>query len=213
MDTRQLWLAWADGRISDEAAQGIAEREHARRRAPPQPRRHVGSRPISSASVERRRRTSAAGWLPSGLSSRFTFGEVAVLSVIAQQVARQGRCELPIGKIAALAGVCVTLVKTAVREARRLGLISVEHRRVRYDRSLPNIISISSPEWTAWLRMRTRKTENFVPGRSFEGGGRFPPATQYKSLSSPEKPRQPVGNREFGEQNRKFRAFRNLRNG
>jgi hypothetical protein len=105
-----------------------------------------------------------------------------------------------------LAGVCLTLVKTAVREARRLRLIFVEHRRVRYDRNLPNIISISSPEWTAWLRMRTRKTENFGSNRSSEGGGRFPPPTNTRLVPSREKPRQPERKREFEGQNRKIEA-------
>jgi hypothetical protein len=43
-----------------------------------------------------------------------------VLSVVAAEVARHGRCTLVLGHIAALAAVCWKTVKNALREAQRL---------------------------------------------------------------------------------------------
>src|SRR4051794_18664043 len=43
------------------------------------------------------------------------------------------------------------MVQNAVREAARLGLVTVEERRREGRRNLPNVIRIVSKEWTTWL--------------------------------------------------------------
>ena len=43
--------------------------------------------------------------------------------------------------------------KNAIREARALGLITMEERRRRGQPSLTNIVRIISSEWLAWLRI------------------------------------------------------------
>src|SRR3954467_5838690 len=99
---------------------------------------------------------SASGCLPPALASRFTTAETAVLAVVAAEHQKHGRCTLVIDHIAALAGVGRTTVKNALREAQRQSLLRIEERRLSAWRNAPNIVTITSPEWLSWLRMRTR---------------------------------------------------------
>ena len=117
--------------------------------------------------MERRRSWAAAGRLPPRLAARFTLAEVAVLAVVAAEVARHGACTLTIGHIAALAGVSKQTVRNALHEAVRLGLVRVEERRLTAWRNAPNRVTITSPEWNAWLRLRRRR-----------GGSKFVEATR-----------------------------------
>src|SRR4051812_14747316 len=85
-----------------------------------------------------------------------TRAEQAVLAVVAAEHQKHGACTLPIGNVAALAGVSETTVRNAMREARRLGFLQVEERRVSAWRNLPNRLTITSREWLSWLKMRRR---------------------------------------------------------
>lgn len=120
--------------------------------------RTVGSRPRTDASMERRRRWAASGRLSPGLAARFTLAEQAVLALVAAEVARRGDCRLAVGHLAAIVGVAETTVRNAIREAKRLGLLTVEERRVTGLRNDTNIVRIVSPEWTAWLRLARKGT-------------------------------------------------------
>lgn len=124
--------------------------------------------------------------MPPQLAARFTLGECAVLSVVAQEVARHGHCELAVGHIAALAGVGCTLVRNAIREARRLGIVAVEARRIGYDRNRPNVVTIVSDLWTTWLRMRARKVSQVAIVSGGGGSVRFVQPTRYKNIPYPE---------------------------
>ena len=119
-------------------------------------RRAFGSRPRTDASLERRRRWAASGRLPPGLAARFTLAEQAVLALIAAETVRRKDCRLAVGHLAAIVGVAETTVRNAIREARKLGLMTVEERRLTGFRNDTNIIRIVSPEWTAWLRLARR---------------------------------------------------------
>ena len=155
-----VWKGFACGAIAETDAQQLADEIHARKAIPPKPappRKPVGSRPRSPAHMERRRRWTGSGWLPPQLACRFTMAETAVLSTIAAEVARRGLCRLTIGHIAVLAGVSRSTVKTAVRQAVALGILTSEEWRLTAWRSAPNTVRIISPEWRAWLRMRDRK--------------------------------------------------------
>src|SRR4051812_15814995 len=44
-----------------------------------------------------------------------------------------------------------------MREARRLGFLQVEERRVSAWRNLPNRLTITSRKWLSWLKMRRRE--------------------------------------------------------
>jgi hypothetical protein len=90
--------------------------------------------------------------LPDNLRHHYTEGQRSVLCVIASEVKHHGICDMPIDKIAALAGVCRTTVQTAMHEARRLLHIKITERPQPGRKSLPNIVEVISPEWRAWLR-------------------------------------------------------------
>ena len=79
-----------------------------------------------------------------------------MLAVVAAEHQKHGRCTLVIDHIAALAGVGRTTVKNALREAQRQSLLRIEERRVSAWRNAPNVVTLTSPEWLSWLRMRTR---------------------------------------------------------
>lgn len=169
-----LWRAFAEGQVTEVEAEALSALIEARQtkhetvshlpgeahtgRDTPQDRQNrqrtgVGSRPRTDASLERRRRWAASGRLPPTLAARFTLAEQAVLALIAAETARWGDCRLAIEHLASLAGVSRSTVKSAIREARKLGLLTVEERRLTGFRNDTNVVRIVSPEWTAWLRL------------------------------------------------------------
>jgi hypothetical protein len=103
------------------------------------------------ASRDRRRRLGGSSALPDTLRHFYTEGQRAVLCVIAGEIKHHGCCDLPIDKIAALAGVCRTTVQTALHEARRLGHIKITERPIRGRKSLTNLIHVISKEWRTWM--------------------------------------------------------------
>ncbi len=192
-----LWKAFAEGHISEAEAEVLAALIEARQaRQPlispnqatstgpaspnaPQDRAgrsrtgRSGSRPRSDASLERRRRWAASGRLPPALAARFTLAEQSVLALIAAETARRKDCRLAIEHMGALAGVSRSTVKNAIREAVRLGLLTVEERQITGWRNDTNVVRIVSAEWLGWLRLtRKRKPEGeaatAIPS---EGGG------------------------------------------
>ncbi len=105
--------------------------------------------------------------------------ETAVLSTVAAQVAKHGRCDLALDHVAALAGVGRTTVRNALSEARKLGLLTVEVRRLRAFRNDTNVVRIVSAEWQSWISMRRS---------SGQGVGAKPCAARNTKDSSREKP-------------------------
>jgi hypothetical protein len=108
--------------------------------------------PDRKASRDRRRILGGSSALPDNLRHHYTEGQRSVLCVVAGEIKRHGVCELPIDKIAALAGVCRTTVQTAMHEARRLHHIKITERPVPGRKSLPNLVEIVSQEWLAWIK-------------------------------------------------------------
>lgn len=158
-----LWKAFGANAVTEAEAEELSGLIEARRTLPATPapsRRHVGSRPRSDASMARRRRWAASGRLPPGLAARFTLAEAAVLAVVSCEVARRGDCRLHIDHIAAVAGVSRSTVKNAIRQARKLELLTVEERAQTAWRNLSNIVRIVSREWTAWIKLARRAPSN-----------------------------------------------------
>jgi hypothetical protein len=60
---------------------------------------------------------------------------------------------LAVGAIAALAGVSETTVRRALRQAKALGFVTVEERRLNRFRNETNVVSIISSAWASWLRL------------------------------------------------------------
>ena len=153
-----LWKAYGAGLVPEDEAQALAEAIQARKAipaVPPQPRR-VGSRPRAPESLERRRSWAASSWLPPTLAARFTQGEAAALGVVLSTIALSGSCDLCHGAVAGRAGVSVSTVKRALSEARRLGLIALQERRLSWCRNLPNVVTVLSPELRTWVATRGR---------------------------------------------------------
>ena len=73
--------------------------------------------PDRQASRDRRRRLGGSSALPDTLRHYYTEGQRAVLCIIAGEIKHRGVCDLPIDKIATLAGVCRTTVQTTLHEA------------------------------------------------------------------------------------------------
>ena len=197
--TALLWRAYGEGKVTEAEAEALSALIEARTDAPaarrlpagsrPSPqagfppthqdragsvKSSVGSRPRTDASMERRRRWAASGRLTPSLAARFTLAEQAALALVAAEVVRRKDCRLAVGQLAAIVGVAETTVRNAIREAAKLGLLTVEERRVTGFRNDTNIVRIVSPEWTAWLRLARRPP---VPRSGFsrtaeqKGGG------------------------------------------
>src|ERR1700712_39475 len=165
--SRQIWQAHTSGAVDDAGAQSLAARLHERGGAiragivpvgipagrvslfPPR-RRPVS--PDRIASRDRRRLLACSGPMPPALASRFTTGELAVLRIVADEVAEKGGCGLCIAAVAARAGVCRRLAQAAIRLAEGDGLLTIEERRHEGRKNSPNLVRVISREWQAWMR-------------------------------------------------------------
>jgi hypothetical protein len=170
----RLWQRFGAGDIAEAEAEFLSAAVEGRRpvsanraRAasaafkPSTPLPRLGSRfpprqrprsPDRQASRDRRRRLGGSSCLPDTLRHHYTEGQRAVLCIIAGEVKARGVCDLPIDKIAALAGVCRTTVQTALQEARRLGHLKITSRPVVGRKNLTNLVEIASAEWRMWIK-------------------------------------------------------------
>ncbi|MCJ2016865.1 helix-turn-helix domain-containing protein [Methylobacterium sp. E-065] len=181
--TAALWRAFGEGQITEAEAEALSGLIEARleqggrksAQASPDrarsPRTGVGSQPRTDASMERRRRWAASGRLPPAIAARFTLAEQGVLALVAAEVARRKDCRLAVGNLAAIVGVAETTVRNAIREAVKLGLVTVEERRITGFRNDTNIVRIISPEWAAWLRLARKPTRDHRHGDTLPKGG------------------------------------------
>ena len=169
---QQVWAAYGSDVLSADEASELCEAIAARRAPPPAapaPRR-TGSRARSPASVERRRAWAASSWLPPRLAARFSPAEQAVLGVVLSTIALTGRCEWCHGAVAGRSGTSVSTVKRALAQARVLGLVIVEERRLSWARSLPSVVTIASAELRTWVATRGRGLRA-ARGMWGDGGG------------------------------------------
>lgn len=122
------------------------------------PAKRLQRAPERSVAIERRRRLACSGPMPPALASRFTTGQLAVLRIVGDEMARNGACGLCIDAIAARAGVCRRLAQAAIRLAEGDGLLTIQERRHQGRKSDPNVVRIISREWLQWLRRGGRST-------------------------------------------------------
>jgi hypothetical protein len=115
---------------------------------PPRRLQRAPKRPVA---IARRRHLAASGPMPPALACKFTVSELAVLRIMWGRGAPARHCDPCVDEIAARAGVCRRMVQNAIREAARLGLLTIEERRREGRRNLPNVVRIVSKEWTSWL--------------------------------------------------------------
>jgi hypothetical protein len=107
---------------------------------------------------------------------------MAVLKVVADEVAEKGACALTLGELSARAGCCRSTSQNALRSAARAGLIIIEERRRRGQKNLSNLIHVVSKEWLTWLARGERRRGGMPsPGIGFK---KFAPTDrQDKKLS------------------------------
>lgn len=169
--TRALWAAVSAGQIDEAQALRLSEAIDARRvprkgvqaaagrgfppvRVTP-PRKHQRP-PERSEALEKSRRWAAAGRMPPNIACKFTPGEQAALAVIAFEVAKRQFCDKSLKEIGDLAGVSQSTVKRAIRQARALGFLTVQERRLTRYRNDTNIVRIIGKAWLAWIELRGR---------------------------------------------------------
>ena len=211
-----LWRAFSENYVTEAEAEALAAAIEVRQRVSVteipstsldrqrSSRTGAGSRPRTDASMARRRRWAASGRLPPAIAARFTLAEQAVLSLVAAETVRRKDCRLAVEHLAAIVGVCRSTVKNAIREARKFGLLSVEERPVTGFRNLPNVVRITSPEWTAWLQLARKGSAQvsahppLSQGRGVKSATRTPTDVSYPvnlGLRNPGKGcRQAAGN-------------------
>ncbi|MCJ2136696.1 hypothetical protein MKK69_22040 [Methylobacterium sp. J-026] len=175
--SRTIWQAHAAETVTDAEAQGLAEALHTRRSAVREavvpvgiplgrvtlfPPRRAQRAPERSVAIERRRRLAFSGPMPPALGSRFTTGQLAVLRIVGDEMARNGACGLCIDAIAARAGVCRRLAQAAIRLAEGDGLLTIQERRHQGRKNEPNVIRIISREWLQWLRRGGQMRNRFA---------------------------------------------------
>src|SRR3954452_11227414 len=171
--SRSIWQGLAAGAVGDDDAQALAERLHARRSLlrgeikpvgvpvgrpsvfPPRRLQRAPKRPVA---IARRRHLAASGPMPPSLACKFTVSELAVLRIVRDEVRQHGLCDRCIDEMAARAGVCRRMVQNAIREATRLGFLTIEERRRDGRRNLPNVIRIVSKEWMSWFSRGKRSS-------------------------------------------------------
>jgi hypothetical protein len=124
------------------------------------PRRREQRSPDRQSSYDRRHRLAYSGVLPRHLTPHFTIADMAIMRIVADEYKRGGTCELPLGQMAARAGVCRKTAQRSIQKARDERLISVEERPVRGRLHKPHIIRIMSLEWLKWLRRGTDGAAN-----------------------------------------------------
>src|SRR3712207_6590910 len=164
--SRSIWQSLAAGAVGDDDAQALAERLHARRstlrgeirpvgipvgRPSIFPLRRLQRAPRRPGAIARRRHLAASGPMPPALACRFTVSELAVLHIIGDEVRQRGQCDRSIAELAARAGCGRTTAQNAIREAARLGLVTIQERRRKGRKNDTNVIRIVSREWTLWL--------------------------------------------------------------
>ena len=103
--------------------------------------------------------------IPTCLAQAFTVSKLAVLSVIARAVMDRGQSTMSLPEIAARAGVGCTTARYAIRDAARMGLISVSENRVNGFWNRPNTIKIVCGRWRRWLKARA----GYSPARKSAG--------------------------------------------
>jgi hypothetical protein len=172
--SRQLWKAHGAGLVADDQAQQLQELIQSRRGTSSFrtsvatatevliPRyliqRSAEQRsPDRRASIRRRREHTAAGPLPPHLARHYTYGQVAVLRIVADEWLAHGACDRSLNELGARAGVSRKVAKQAVRLAERDGLITVQRRPRSGRKHLTNVIRVVRAEWVDWLHKGRRK--------------------------------------------------------
>jgi hypothetical protein len=164
----KIWRAVETGQLTEDQAQELDEQVRPSRQpvaailaAPPKryfiQRSAEQKSPDRRVSIKRRREHTATGPLPPHLARHYTYGQVAVLRIVADEWLAHGACDRSLNELAARAGVSRKVAKQAVRLAELDGLITVQRRPRSGRRHLTNVIRVVRAEWVDWLHKGRRK--------------------------------------------------------
>lgn len=157
---KAFWQQYANGNVTDQDAEILQTAIDHRRTAlknlvyKPKPMPLLSPPPRSPRSKERihrRRRVAQCGAMPPAIACNFTTGEAAALTIILAEIKRCGCCQMYVGQIANMAGVCARTVQRALRTAEALGLIQVTIRKQRMAPNLPNKITLVCTTLNQWI--------------------------------------------------------------
>ncbi len=185
------WVLNGEGLIADEEMEYLAPVIEHRRKSigagVPSSRARGGVRhcrpaiPLQkrAACWLRRRRLAKDCVIPTCLAQAFTVSKLAVLSVIARGVMDHGQSTMSLPEIAGRAGVGCTTARYAIRDAARMGLISVSENRINGFWNRPNTIRIVCSRWLRWLKARAGY------GAARKSAGRATAGCQFTPLRNP----------------------------
>jgi hypothetical protein len=188
---KAAWVLNGEGLIADEEMEYLAPViEHRRMststmmrtvRAKGCPRHCRPAIPLQkrAACWLRRRGLAKDCIIPTCLAQAFTVSKLAVLSVIARAVMERGQSTMSLPEIAGRAGVGCTTARYAIRDAARMGLISVSENRVNGFWNRPNTIRIVCSRWLRWLKARGGY------GAALKSAGRTTAGYQFTPLRNP----------------------------
>lgn len=189
-----LWSLEADGHLTAEQCQylvdGIIEARLRASRDPDAPKKqrspdsYVGTRPISSDSLKRRRRLSRDNWVLPDDGEDLTNGMAAVLAIYLEEIMKFGRCTLPVGKIAALAGISRRWAQICTSTLITDSFLSIEHRPRDRRRHDTNVVTIAPGRDDIRGRVQARKKWWRGRGPLIEIGRTLGRATRLKSSYS-----------------------------
>lgn len=170
---RMIWEGFGNGSLADEEAAALAEAACLRRsslldaqakRLPPT-RSYFPIRPTSEQSRQqaasgtrcpdrwaRKRGLGSSASMPPHLLKSFTEGARAVMYIIAADCRQYGSCRSTAKELADRAGVGLTTVRNALRKARELSLVNIQHRDQWRGKHLSNIVTIACIKWLSWLK-------------------------------------------------------------
>lgn len=100
--------------------------------------------------------------MPFQLACRFTTGQLAVLRIVADEVAGEGLCRLWTNATAAGAGACRRPAQAAIRLAEEDGLLVIQERRHKSRQNDITLIRIISREWALWTKGDGAKGETIT---------------------------------------------------
>lgn len=122
--------------------------------------------------LSERRRLACRDHLPHGYRGEFTDGERAVLAAVAIFAHGRRSITAALAAIAERAFVSASTVRSTLKKAARLGLLTVTVRPIKGRRHETNLISIACSTWQSWL------------ARRFGIGSKIPDAIREKKDSS-----------------------------
>ncbi|MEN5278882.1 hypothetical protein ABE527_18295 [Brucella sp. TWI432] len=162
------------------------------------PRNRAASVKRDPERTARKRRLAAMSILPPSVSESFTEGERAALSIISEDCREKGYCDASAKEIADRAGVRITTVRNAYRQAKIRGLIEIEERSAegRCGKHRPNIYRIKCLIWKKWITSPVRSSRKSVKiGPTLENNNNI----QYDFLGKMHsRPMESVPKRRFG---------------